>query len=151
MKNLNPPNKISRTPKSKKDVEVKTVETPSSVERVEFNNKMPEIEPINHQRASAVEKNSTYKIADERIAEMARSLTDEEIAALAKHKGLSIKEEIKFVRHTFQVREDHLKKFQDYSLILGKKKKNIVSEALEDFFKKHEEEFRKVKSAKDAF
>jgi len=145
MKNFNPPNKISRTPQSKKDVETKV-----EIEVLEDTSDIvsPKTTFVENQKSAAEQKNQTYKIADERIMEMAKSLTDEEVAALASHKGLSIKEEINYTRHTFQVREDHLRKFQDYSVALGKKKKLIVSEAFEAFFKKHEDEFERIRKAK---
>lgn len=140
---LNPPNKISRTPKSKKDLSRENhtpVETQTTITNsLNFTEK----------QVAAIQKNSEYASAESRLSEIANSLSEDEIAILAKHKGLALKAEIKTRPHSFQVREDHLEKFQEYARILGKKKRHILSEALDDFFKKHLEEFNRIKHIKD--
>lgn len=132
---FDPPNKISRTPRSKSEVEISR----SDVKDLNFSE---------NKRQAANEKIELNKSADEKLKELADSFSQDEIAALIRHKGLEVKNPIKYTRHTFQVREDYLKRFQDFATVLSKKKMFVINEALELFFDKHKDTYEKIKKAR---
>ena len=135
-KGFDPPNKISRTPRSKSEVESQR----SDIEDLTFNES---------KRDAANKKVELNRSAEDKLKELADSFSQDEIAALIKHKGLEVKNPIKYTRHTFQVREDYLKKFQDYATVLSKKKMFVINEALELFFEKHNDVYLRIKEARD--
>lgn len=121
-----PKEPVMRTPKLKN-------ETPREVEVISA-----PVQEVSSFKVAADEKNKEYQVSDKRLEDLASEFSIEEIAFFAKSKGLGLKEEIVYKPHTFQVSENNLVKYQAYSKTLGKTKKQIINEALEQYFDKHE-------------
>jgi hypothetical protein len=97
----------------------------------------------------ALNTHELREASNSRLKELADTLSESELALLAKAKGLSLKEEIKFIKHTYSVREEHKEKFKFFCNRLGKSMQHGMSEMMEDFFKKYEKKVNIIEKAFD--
>ena len=76
-------------------------------------------------------------------------LSKDQIIALAQKHGLKFEGMKKeFVKHTYSVTLDSKNLFKKYCDVLGLNMQDAMDEALQDFFKKHSLEYKKVSEAK---
>lgn len=77
------------------------------------------------------------------------ALSKEMLMELARQAGFEVSEPKKeFIKHTYSVTKDQKNNFKEYCEVLGIAMQDGLYEALEMFFQKHAEDFKRIKSIK---